>query len=624
MPETKQPEISIIVPVYDVEDHVAACIDSIKDQTFTDFEALIIDDGSTDGSIKEARRVLGSDPRFTILSKENGGLSSARNFGLKHAKGNHIAFVDSDDRVAPDFLDTLLGALRRFDADWVSCAIQYSRNGVLKGTHSAIHGAAGLEDRWGATSYSLNDWRDVIRHFPSAWNKLYKRSLLDGVLFDEGTYFEDHAFFYRCALKTNQLVHVPKPFYWHTQDRAGQITHQDSDRVFEQFAVLDTMKKIISDSGKTGKSDGFQRAATRLIFERSKTVVDIARRKRLVKTAQSYFREHRLRFERAGDRGILASWESMIDGVLPVSVIIPTNGDLEPLGVSLKSLQAQSLKDYEVLIVGDSLDANTRKDIQNLLCDFGHAKVVSSESRGAARARNCGLRLAKGQFVVFLDAGDELMPGSLSRWFEALTRTASPFGFSQFRAGGPQGAVHNGFHDRRGIESKSSHGGVFKFEHLDAFRLHAHPSAKIFNRDFLTRNALEFSDDSFAGWPVTIGAALYAGTGYYFAFPDAIVSNRTQDRKYWQAAVEIDELKQVLNAVNSVVRNEDLQPIWKPKLFARMVWEKINFSVFASEEAKAVFLNEVRSTAAGFDMGDVLAVDPYIGPRVKKLLGMEA
>lgn len=100
--------VSIIIPVYKVEKYIEKCMQSLLDQTYENFEALVVDDGSPDNSITLAKELVGDDPRFIFLEKENGGQGSARNLGLDHAKGDYIAFLDSDDSYTSDALETIV------------------------------------------------------------------------------------------------------------------------------------------------------------------------------------------------------------------------------------------------------------------------------------------------------------------------------------------------------------------------------------------------------------------------------------------------------------------------------------------------------------------------------------
>lgn len=114
-------EVSIIIPVYNTEQYLRDCLSSVLAQTFADFEAIVVNDGSTDGSAAIIRDFAKRDNRFTIVEQQNKGLSEARNAGLKVARGQWITFVDSDDMVAPDFLQVLTDAAKEAQADIACC-----------------------------------------------------------------------------------------------------------------------------------------------------------------------------------------------------------------------------------------------------------------------------------------------------------------------------------------------------------------------------------------------------------------------------------------------------------------------------------------------------------------------
>ena len=109
--------ISVIVPIYNVEKYLRQCLDSIQNQTYQNFECLLINDGSPDNSADICREYVEKDSRFKYFEKENGGLSDARNYGIRQSKGSYLTFVDSDDWLEHDALDRLYGALRKGNAD---------------------------------------------------------------------------------------------------------------------------------------------------------------------------------------------------------------------------------------------------------------------------------------------------------------------------------------------------------------------------------------------------------------------------------------------------------------------------------------------------------------------------
>lgn len=120
----KYPEISIIVPVYQVEKYLNECIDSILAQTFTDFELILVDDGSPDNCPALCDAAAKRDSRVRVIHKQNGGVSTARNAGLDAAQGNWIAFVDSDDTVEPEYLEKMHKAVLETGADFAICSSQ--------------------------------------------------------------------------------------------------------------------------------------------------------------------------------------------------------------------------------------------------------------------------------------------------------------------------------------------------------------------------------------------------------------------------------------------------------------------------------------------------------------------
>lgn len=169
-------EISIIVPVYGVEKYIAKCIESIKQQTFKDFEVILVNDGSKDDSIAIAEKAIADDERFIILHKENGGQGSARNLGLEHARGKYIAFIDSDDYVHCDYLYEMHRKLLDESADIVTCDVDY--------VDMDGESAASFTNR--ADSYIRDfDFLNSRKHISNfLWDKLFVREAFDNIRFD--------------------------------------------------------------------------------------------------------------------------------------------------------------------------------------------------------------------------------------------------------------------------------------------------------------------------------------------------------------------------------------------------------------------------------------------------------
>lgn len=180
------PLISIVVPVHNVEPYVAKCVRSLQAQTYGHFEAIMVDDGSTDGSYEACRAAIGGDTRFRLFRNPVcQGVAAARNVGLEQAGGSLLGFVDPDDWIEPDMYAVLYAAHAASGADIVQCGYfnhlldgRVLENGVEKG---------GCFDTHAALELLFAD--KAIQTF--LWNKLYRKSLFDGVRFPQGRTFED-------------------------------------------------------------------------------------------------------------------------------------------------------------------------------------------------------------------------------------------------------------------------------------------------------------------------------------------------------------------------------------------------------------------------------------------------
>ena len=623
------PRISVIVPVHDVAGYVANCLASVLGQGFTDFELIVVDDGSTDGSGDLARAAVAGDPRARVVHRPNGGLSAARNTGLDLARGDLICFVDSDDLLAADYLGKLESALRDSGADWVACGIRFvPAKGGAGFAHSALHGHPSCDGLDSPVRYDLTDWCDVVRHFPSAWNKIYRRDLIGDIRFDEGLNYEDHAFFYRYACRTDHLVHLHLPLYCNTQGRPGQITADGSIRVFDQFAVLDILRAIIAGSHKTGGATALARVVTRLTFERSQVIADPGLRARFLVQSRAALGAM------APDAalGVPAFWMSLLQGRVPVSVVIPSDGNACALNDTLTALARRTLPEAELLVVADSpasapgLAALVAQAAARLLIAPG----VGDMTARVAAARNAGLAGARGETVVFLDAGDILPPEALVTWHNRLCRAGADLGFARFvmapETGTGADAGHSGLHDRPGLAARpgvalESDSG-FVPDPGDALFLHAHPSAKIFDTAFLRNNGLGFRAGPLSSWQMLFAAVARAGRVLYLPGPPPRLGNGPDTRRLWRTPVAAHDLVAAVDALAGACPAA-AAPAVRARLLLRAIWEKLNFADFPDPDARTRFVSDaVAVWRQGQGAGGDITPDPYVGPYLRNLLGL--
>lgn len=214
--------VSIIVPIYNVESYLDKCLSSILNQTFGEFEVLLVDDGSTDKSPDICSKYVNIDRRFKYIKKENGGLSDARNYGIANAQGKYLIFIDSDDYVKDTYIDHMLKAIESNKCDIAICGF-YRVNGEhdvidsIKLTMIKERVVSGLTVI--KKSFDENGWA-----LACAWNKIYKKEIFNNLQFAKGRYYEDGFIFPSLFLNVKRVCIVQENLYFYVQ-RNNSIMH---------------------------------------------------------------------------------------------------------------------------------------------------------------------------------------------------------------------------------------------------------------------------------------------------------------------------------------------------------------------------------------------------------------
>lgn len=208
-----QPLISIIVPVYRVEKYLKKCVDSLINQTYTNIEIILVDDGSPDACAVMCDEFEKNDIRIKVIHKVNGGLSDARNAGLEIAKGDYIAFVDSDDFVAPNMYEVLLSAAECYGADIAICNyVRISDAGKIESM-----GEYAIDDRYTRYEFIHELIQPYGGYFVVVWNKLYKRCIFDHLTFPVGKQHEDEFVLHYIIDRCSVIASVKNALYYYTQ-----------------------------------------------------------------------------------------------------------------------------------------------------------------------------------------------------------------------------------------------------------------------------------------------------------------------------------------------------------------------------------------------------------------------
>lgn len=217
-----QPLISVIVPIYKVEDYLKRCVSSIQAQTYSNLEIILVDDGSPDSCGTLCDSFAKEDERIVVIHKENGGLSDARNAGLDIAKGEFVAFVDSDDYIAPFFVETLYHALRETQSDTALCSyavVDEERYDVFKEVDSDT--PVNTYERRELLSNLYDANHEDATYFIVAWNKLYRRELWHDVRFPKGKIHEDEATTYKIYDRCQKGVYIKTPMYGYFNSKSS-------------------------------------------------------------------------------------------------------------------------------------------------------------------------------------------------------------------------------------------------------------------------------------------------------------------------------------------------------------------------------------------------------------------
>ncbi|EHJ52882.1 glycosyltransferase family 2 protein [Streptococcus macacae] len=240
-------KISVIVPVYNVEKYLSRCLDSLVNQTYSNLEIIIVNDGTKDKSMVIAERFAQKDPRIKIIHQENAGLSEARNKGLQYITGDYVAFLDSDDWLEKDAYAYMLRLLEDYGADICVGAIRRTAQ-PLPFENSQKPKENLLTQKAYAKKY-FKIGSQSIEYY--VWNKLYKRQVVEGIRYPKGFYAEDVPTTFRYILKAQKIIVTDKIVYHYFSNEQG-LTAQFSSKHFD---VLKGWDIVLAEARKTGSPD---------------------------------------------------------------------------------------------------------------------------------------------------------------------------------------------------------------------------------------------------------------------------------------------------------------------------------------------------------------------------------
>lgn len=232
------PTVSVIVPAYNAENFIESCVESILRQTYTDFELILVNDGSKDSTSAICHRLAAQDSRITVIDQENGGSSSAKNTGLGIARGSYIEFIDADDTLDEAYMEQLLRGTAEDEADL--CVGNVAFVDMKAGKQVLSRPSPKLHEGMFTLKEYLSHYKDYMPHaiVGAPWNKLFRRSIIEEhhLRFDETTRNNEDTWFNLAYLRHCGKVFVSaSPFYHYINHQSGSASRRYIDDIIDIY-----------------------------------------------------------------------------------------------------------------------------------------------------------------------------------------------------------------------------------------------------------------------------------------------------------------------------------------------------------------------------------------------------
>ena len=420
--------LSVIIPVYNVENYLNECLDSVTSQTLDDMEIICIDDGSTDNSPDILKEYSKKDKRIKIITKENGGQATARNLGIKEAQREYIAFVDSDDFIEPTMFEKLYTKSKDNNLDIAMCKIATYDNQTEEIKNNVWYYMLGVFRDFEKGIFNHKDTKEFTCHIAvTPYNKIYKTTLLkeNNILFPEGLIFEDEKFFYDTYLRAKRVSIVDEFLYYYRINRKGSTVDTIKDNDFSDIVPI---SKLIRETFK--ETDNYE--DYKILLSNRFIHLQLAR---FTQTSQKY-KENFFNLlksdleEVLADRTIYDNLESdvklRVDKIINseslnefekldedkvFSVVMACYNAENHLDETINSLLGQSFSfgsNIQLILVDDGSTDKTAEICQKYQNQYPNNIIyLHQENQGQGAARNFGLKYIKGKYINFLDSDDK-------------------------------------------------------------------------------------------------------------------------------------------------------------------------------------------------------------------------
>lgn len=466
-PNEKDFLISIVIPIYNAEKYLEECLNSIKNQTYKNFEVIMVNDGSKDDSETICMNFLRSDSRFRYLKKENGGVSSARNVGLDNVEGDYITFIDADDWVDENYLDLLITTVEKNHSDIVvSSYKQFNNIDVF------YLRAYSLQEKY-LLNFERMNRDDFLTIFPklmstnvcfnNAVAKLFRKELVNDLRFDTSIkYGEDLDFYFRLYLTVDSISYVDEPTYVYRVHGDSTTSNFNQEHAEQELNIFKYMYEKIQEIGLP--SIHYFKKLKKLLEWR----MDFLENKVLLNEYLDLLKN---------SEGTVTYPNTLISVVIPIYNVSPY------LRLCLESIENQTYPHFEVLLVNDG----SRDDSKDICQEFIHKderfRYFEQENLGISVARNTGILNSNGEFITFIEGDDFVDPNYLEELYHTALKNDSEIvvaSYKEFNENDNNYYIHvfddleehfiqNELIQKREIEFETSWGILFHkrlFEHI--------------------------------------------------------------------------------------------------------------------------------------------------------------
>lgn len=432
-------KLTIIIPVYNVENYLTECLNSIINQTLNDIEIICVNDGSTDNSPNILKEYSKKDKRIKIITKKNGGQATARNLGIKEAQGEYIAFVDADDFIEPTMFEKLYTKAKNNNLDIAMCKIATYNNQTKEIKNNVWYYMLGVFRDFEKDIFNHKDTMEFTCNIAvTPYNKIYKTTLLkeNNILFPEGLIFEDEKFFFDVYLRAKRISIVDEFLYYYRVNRKGSTV--DINKENDYTDIIPISKQIRETFRETNNYEDYKFLLTNRLIH-----LQLAR---FTQTSPKYkekffnlMKEDLI--EVLNDIEIKENLENdvkfrvskilkaknyedfqKLDETKLFSVVIACYNTAKYLDECINSIIGQSFSfgsNIQLILVDDGSTDNTREiclKYQNQYPD--NIFYLYQENKGQGAARNLGLEYANGKYINFLDSDDKFSGNTFYKVYE--------------------------------------------------------------------------------------------------------------------------------------------------------------------------------------------------------------